>query len=546
MVQHWKLENIPTDLLSRSPSVIAIAASLLVSGVGIYTAVRWQNSAETNAPVTEAIQPEVKTVTALGRLEPKGEIVKLSAPVSNEGSRVEKLLVKEGDSIKTGQEIAILDSRDRLLAALAEAEQAVSVAQANLDKVQAGAKRGEIDAQKAQIARIQAQLQGDKTAQQESIYRIEAQWQGDKTAQQETIARIQAQWEGDKTAQQETIARIQAQWEGDKTAQQETIERIQAQWQGDRTAQQATIKKLEAQLENAQAEYKRYENIYQDGAISRSVYESKRLAVETALQQLNEAKAVLNRIDTTASKQISEAKAVLNRINSTGSKQISEAKAVLNRINSTGSKQISEAKAVLNRINTTGSKQLSEAKAILNRTNSTGSEQIGEAEATLDRIAEVRPVDVEAAKAEVKRAIAAMNQAKVNLDKAIVRSPQDGTVLEVHARPGELVSNDGIIDIGETQQMYAIAEIYQSDINNIRTGQSVRVSSDSLPEELQGTVDTIGWQVKRQNIVNTDPSANIDARIVEVQIKLDEASSQKAAKFTNLQVKVVVELDNPK
>ncbi|HBE32846.1 MAG TPA: HlyD family secretion protein, partial [Cyanobacteria bacterium UBA11368] len=190
--------------------------------------------------------------------------------------------------------------------------------------------------------------------------------------------------------------------------------------------------------------------------------------------------------------------------------------------------------------------QLSEAKAILNRTNSTGSEQIGEAEATLDRIAEVRPVDVEAAKAEVRRAIAAMNQAKVNLDKASVRSPQDGTVLEIHARPGELVSNDGIIDIGETQQMYAIAEIYQSDINNIHTGQSVRISSDSLPEELQGTVDTIGWQVKRQNIVNTDPSANIDARIVEVKIKLDEASSQKAAKFTNLQVKVVVQLDKPK
>ena len=510
MVQHSKLENIPTDLLSRSPSVIAIAASLLVSGVGIYTAVRWQNAAETNVPVQESIQPEVKTVTALGRLEPKGEIVKLSAPVSNEGSRVEKLLVKEGDSIKAGQEIAILDSRDRLLAALAEAEEAVSVAQANLAKVQAGAKRGEIAAQKAEIARIQAQLQGDKTAQQESIYRIEAQWQGDKTAQQETI------------------------------------ERIQAQWQGDRTAQQATIKKLEAQLENAQAEYKRYENIYQDGAISRSVYESKRLAVETALQQLNEAKAVLNRIDTTASKQISEAQAVLNRINSTGSKQLSEAKAVLNRINSTGSKQLSEAKAVLNRINSTGSKQLSEAKAILNRTNSTGSEQIGEAEATLDRIAEVRPVDVEAAKAEVRRAIAAMNQAKVNLDKASVRSPQDGTVLEIHARPGELVSNDGIIDIGETQQMYAIAEIYQSDINNIHTGQSVRISSDSLPEELQGTVDTIGWQVKRQNIVNTDPSANIDARIVEVKIKLDEASSQKAAKFTNLQVKVVVQLDKPK
>jgi HlyD family secretion protein len=475
MVQHWKLANLrSSDVISRSPRVLAIATSLIVSGVGIYTAMRWYTPAETNAPIPEAIQPEVKTVTSLGRLEPKGEIVKLSAPVSNEGSRVERLLVKEGDSIKTGQQIAILDSRDRLQAALAEAEQAVSVAQANLAKVQAGAKRGEIGAQKAQIARIQAQLQGDKTAQQESISRIEAQWQGDRTAQQESISRIEAQW------------------------------------QGDHTAQQATIKKLEAQLENAQAEYKRYEELYKEGAFSRSVYESKGLTVETALQQLNEAKAILNRIDTTASKQISEAKAVLNRIN------------------------------------TTGSKQLSEAKAILNRTNSTGSQQISEAQATLDRIAEVRPVDVEAAKAEVKRAIAAANQAKVNLDKATVRSPQDGTVLEIHARPGELVSNDGIIDIGQTQQMYAIAEIYQSDINNIRLGQSVRISNDSLPEELQGTVDSIGWQVKRQNIVNTDPSANIDARIVEVHIKLDEASSQKAAKFTNLQVKVVVELKNPK
>ena len=49
-------------------------------------------------------------------------------------------------------------------------------------------------------------------------------------------------------------------------------------------------------------------------------------------------------------------------------------------------------------------------------------------------------------------------------------------------------------------------------------------------------------QVRRQNVINTDPSENIDARVVEVYVKLDPASSQQAAQYTNLQVDVVVEL----
>ncbi|WP_228054686.1 HlyD family secretion protein [Gloeocapsopsis crepidinum] len=56
-------------------------------------------------------QPEIKTITALGRLEPEGEVIKLSAPTSAEGSRVEQLLVKEGDPIKVNQIIATLDNR---------------------------------------------------------------------------------------------------------------------------------------------------------------------------------------------------------------------------------------------------------------------------------------------------------------------------------------------------------------------------------------------------------------------------------------------------
>lgn len=153
----------------------------------------------------------------------------------------------------------------------------------------------------------------------------------------------------------------------------------------------------------------------------------------------------------------------------------------------------------------------------------------------------MRPVDVQAAQAEVNRTIAARNQAKASLEEASVRSPIDGEVLYVHTRSGEVVSDDGIVEIGQTRQMQAVAEVYQSDITRIQLGQRVRVTSDAIPGELTGTVEQVGSQVRRQAIVNTDPSTNIDARVIEVHVTLDAASSQKAAKFTNLQVKVVIE-----
>ncbi|MBH8563293.1 ABC exporter membrane fusion protein [Nostoc sp. CENA67] len=378
--------------------------------------------------------PQPKTVTALGRLEPQGKVIKLSAPASSQGSRVETLLVMEGFKVKAGQAIAILDNRTRLQAAYEEAQEAVKVAQVNLAKVLAGAKVGEIDAQKAEIARIEAQTFGEETAQKDTVARLEAQWLGEKTAQQ------------------------------------------------------ATINRLEAERQNAQVEFQRYQQLYSQGAISQSVFDSKRLSLDTITQQLSEARANLNRIDSTGRKQITEAKTVLARLNATGNKQISAAKA------------------------------------------------------TLDQIAEVRPVDVEAAKVEVSRTIAAAKQAKANLEQAYVRSPQDGVILDIHTRSGEMVSDEGIVEIGQTDQMYAVVEVYQSDVHKVRPQQLVKISSNSLPGKLQGTVDTVGWKIQRQNIINADPSENIDSRVVEVHVRLDRRSSEKAAKFTNLQVKAVIEL----
>ena len=127
-MQNSKLNrSISPQSILRPPIFIAIIVSLSVIGISVYTLLKFQDTSTQKTQVP-AVMPELKTVTALGRIEPKGKVIKLSATTSTDGSRVEKLLIKEGDRIKAGQAIAILDSRDRLEAALKEAQEQVKVA----------------------------------------------------------------------------------------------------------------------------------------------------------------------------------------------------------------------------------------------------------------------------------------------------------------------------------------------------------------------------------------------------------------------------------
>ncbi|MBW4500570.1 MAG: ABC exporter membrane fusion protein [Scytonema hyalinum WJT4-NPBG1] len=411
---------------------LVVGATAITGGIVFYGISQYGMVSQKPAPVETA--PPVKKVTALGRLEPEAEVIKLSAPLALDGDRIAQLLVKQGDNIKAGQVVALLDSRDKLQDALSQAQEQVKMAQAKLAQVKAGAKSGEIFAQKATIERLQAQLQSDTIAQEEAIARLEAQWVGD------------------------------------------------------RTAQEATIRRLEAELNNAQAEDQRYQQLYKEGAESRSLFDSKRLTLETAQQQLNEAKAVLSRINTTASKQVREAKVALQRIHVTGVKQIKEANA------------------------------------------------------TLDKIAEVRPVDVQAAQAEVDNAFSAVKRAQTDLEQAYIKAPTAGRILKVHTRVGEKISDSGIADLGQTEQMVAVAEVYQSDISKVKTGQKAVVKGQGFNGELQGTVSLIGLQVNRQNVFSNQPAENLDKRVIEVKIRLTPEDSKRVAGLTNLQVQTAIEL----
>lgn len=149
-------------------------------------------------------------------------------------------------------------------------------------------------------------------------------------------------------------------------------------------------------------------------------------------------------------------------------------------------------------------------------------------------------LDVEAAQRSLEQAEANLQRASAARDDNLIQAPIDGTVLQVLARAGESPGSGGILQIGQVRRMQVVAEVYESDLQRVKLGQPVRITSPALQRPLQGRVGSIGAIVLRQSVINTDPSANNDNRVVEVEAPLTQESNGRAAGFTNLQVRAVI------
>ena len=161
---------------------------------------------------------------------------------------------------------------------------------------------------------------------------------------------------------------------------------------------------------------------------------------------------------------------------------------------------------------------------------------IGEAEAASADCTAARS-DVLVAEADIVVARARVARQEKELARSQIAAPSAGKILAINARPGERVDMDGILELGNVAQMYAIAEVYETDVSRLSVGQRATVSSAALPAELTGSIERIRPIVRKQDEIGTDPAARKDARIIEVEVLLDDAAA--AATFTNLQVDVV-------
>ncbi len=142
------------------------------------------------------------------------------------------------------------------------------------------------------------------------------------------------------------------------------------------------------------------------------------------------------------------------------------------------------------------------------------------------------------AEAELAAARAARAKAEADYAKSSVVAPIDGRILALFGRIGQQIDTAGFAEIGDTSQMKVRAEVYETDVSGVSVGQRVTVTSRALLEDLAGEVTRLGVRISDQSILSTDPAAIVDARVVEVWITLDEASSDATRNLSGLQVLV--------
>ena len=127
---------------------------------------------------------------------------------------------------------------------------------------------------------------------------------------------------------------------------------------------------------------------------------------------------------------------------------------------------------------------------------------------------------------------------EIDLFNSQLRSPIDGYILDINTRVGERSKNEGILDIGSSQNMEALIEVYESDINRVFISQNVELSSENggFKKTLKGEVIRISPQVKQRKVLSTDPTGDADARIIEVLVKLNAESIKLVKNYTGMKV----------
>jgi len=185
--------------------------------------------------------------------------------------------------------------------------------------------------------------------------------------------------------------------------------------------------------------------------------------------------------------------------------------------------------------------QLRSARAELARLERSLAAEIRNAQAQIET--QRASLSLSQVRAAVASARENLNLAEVQLERTLIRTPQDGRVLRIITDAGEALGQEGLLDLGDTSEMYVVAEVYETDIGLVEPGQRATILSrnGAFEETLSGTVEELGWQIFKNDVLDDDPAANADARVVEVKIRLDNGEVVQG--LTNLQVDVRIDVE---
>jgi len=115
--------------------------------------------------------------------------------------------------------------------------------------------------------------------------------------------------------------------------------------------------------------------------------------------------------------------------------------------------------------------------------------------------------------------------AATQLDKTRIRAPKAGTVLQLNAKQGEIVSpspDQPLVVVGDMSVVRVKAEVDDGDVAKIKVGQKAFVRSINYPgKDFEGTVTALAPAMATPRISPRGPRRPSDIEVLEMTIELD-------------------------
>jgi multidrug resistance efflux pump len=114
---------------------------------------------------------------------------------------------------------------------------------------------------------------------------------------------------------------------------------------------------------------------------------------------------------------------------------------------------------------------------------------------------------------KVRQALAALDQARLDLKNTRVVAPSNGTVTNLRLAPGQYVTaGQPLLSFLESGARWISADMRENQLGNLKPGQKVTAALDSEPGKLfPGRVQSIGWGISQGNEAPSGQLATVQA-----------------------------------
>lgn len=421
----------------RRIRAVVLAVMVLAAGMVLW---RWWGTRTTEPP---------NVVLASGTIE--ATEVDVSAKVSG---RILKLLVDEGDTVRAGQVIAVLDGEE-IQAQVVQARGAYEAARARLEELLRGAREEEIRQAQANLAQAQAAAEGARRT-LETVQQMYAK----ATELKAQLVNAQTAYESAENAYRQAKAKLELVEAG---ARPEQIDQARA-----------AVEQAKAQALNAQQDAERAQSLYATGAISKQQLDAAIARRDSAQAAVAAAEAKLAELLAGARREERE------------QARAAEAQAMA---------QLEGARRNLQVVKELYTDRLPTKQQLeLARTQyRTALEQVAAARARLDLLlAGSREETIRAARAQVEQARGALEAAKAMTEYLTIKAPVSGRVMLKIAEQGELVTPGmPIVRIANLDTVWL--KVYVPEPNmRVRLGDRAEVVVDAYPDKrFEGRVTEI-------------------------------------------------------